>query len=151
MLCLTKATDYAILALSYLEERPADDVVSTRDIAQNYAIPTELLAKVLQRLSKCDLVTAHQGRGGGYSLARPTGAISITEVVEAVEGPIAIAACLKEGGGVLCDQYNHCTIRSPVSQIQDLVVNLFSTISVAYVTSNARQEGEVLPMPVLRT
>ena len=150
MLCLTKATDYAILALSYLEGLPEEKVVSTKEIAENYAIPVELLAKVLQRLSKCGLVTAHQGRGGGYSLARPTEEISITEVVEAVEGPIAIAACLKEGGGVLCDQFNHCTIRSPVERIQELVISLFSTITVAQVTSGNHSEGETLPMPTLR-
>ena len=150
MLCLTKATDYAILALSYLEERPDEEVVSTKEIAENYAIPVELLAKVLQRLSKCGVVTAHQGRGGGYSLARPTEEISITEVVEAVEGPIAIAACLKEGGEVLCDQFNHCTIRSPVGQIQELVINLFSTITVAQVTSGAHSGVGALPIPTLR-
>lgn len=151
MLCLTKATDYAILALSYLDARPEAAVVSTKEIAENYAIPAELLAKVLQRLSRHGLVTAHQGRGGGYSLARTTDSVSVTEVVEAVEGPIAIAACLKEGGEVLCDQFNHCTIRSPVAHIQDMVVALFSTITVAQITAGAMGGPQFIPMPSLRT
>jgi Rrf2 family protein len=150
MLCLTKATDYAILALAYLDDKPEETVVSTKEIAENFAIPVELLAKVLQRLSRSGLVSAHQGRGGGYSLARTTESVSVTEVVEAVEGPIAIAACLKDGGEILCDQFNHCTIRSPVGHIQDLVVNLFSTITVSQITSGARVESEVLPAPTLR-
>lgn len=137
MLGLTKATDYAILALGYLDEQPEEAVVSTKEIAEAYAIPAELLAKVLQRLSKQGLVQAHQGRGGGYSLSARTDAISVTEVVEAVEGPIAIAACLKEGGEELCEQYNHCTIKSPVEHIQELVVRLFGDISVANITTGA--------------
>ena len=151
MLCLTKATDYAILALSYLDVQPEEAVVSTKEIAENYSIPAELLAKVLQKLSKDGLVTAHQGRGGGYSLGRSTETVSVTEVVEAVEGPIAIAACLKEGGEVLCDQFNHCTIRSPVEHIQDMVVDLFSTITVAQITAGAKSDQPLLPTPTLRT
>jgi Rrf2 family protein len=151
MLCLTKATDYAILALSYLDAQPEEAVVSTKEIAENYAIPSELLAKVLQRLSKDGLVKAHQGRGGGYSLGRSTDLVSVTAVVEAVEGPIAITACLKEGGEVLCDQFSHCTIRSPVEHIQDLVVDLFSTVTVAQITSGAKSDQQALPLPTLRT
>ncbi|MFO7767370.1 MAG: Rrf2 family transcriptional regulator [bacterium] len=137
MLGLTKATDYAILALGYLDEQPDEAVVSTKEIAEAYSIPAELLAKVLQRLSKQGLVRAHQGRGGGYSLSARIEAISVTEVVEAVEGPIAIAACLKEGGEELCEQYRHCTIKSPVEHIQELVVHLFGEISVANITTGA--------------
>jgi Rrf2 family protein len=140
MLSLTKATDYAILALAYLDAAPPDSVVSTKEIAEHYTIPTELLAKVLQRLGKQGLVSAHQGRGGGYSLARPTRSIPITEVVEAVEGPIAIAPCLKEGGEGRCEQYEHCTIKCPVEQIQELVLGLFGTITVAQLISGDRIE-----------
>ena len=151
MLSLTKATDYAILALAYLDGVPRETVASTKEIAEHYAIPVELLAKVLQRLGKQGLVNAHQGRGGGYSLARPTRSISITEVVEAVEGPIAIACCLKDGGEGRCDQYDHCTIKSPIEQIQELVRGLFSTITVAHFIEGDRVEAGLLPLPTLRT
>ena len=151
MLSLTKATDYAILALSYLDSRPEEGtVVSTREIAEAHAIPPELLAKVLQRLSKQGLVRAHQGRGGGYSLGRHTDQISVTEVVEAVEGPIVLACCLREGGKDLCEQYSHCTIRSPVETIQEMVINLFGTITVAGITSLADPAGTLSPLPAPR-
>ena len=151
MLSLTKATDYAILALAYLDGVPPEAVASTKEIAEHYTIPVELLAKVLQRLGKQGLVSAHQGRGGGYSLARPISSISITEVVEAVEGPIAIACCLKEGGQERCDQYDHCPIKSPVEQIQALVLGLFGTITVAHLLAGERIEAGLLPLPPLKT
>lgn len=153
MLGLTKATDYAILALGYLDQQPEETVVSTKEIAERFSIPAELLAKVLQRLSKSELVRAHQGRGGGYSLARRTDRISVTEVVEAVEGPIAITACLKEGGEELCDQYNHCTLKSPVESIQDQFVHLFETITVASITIDAglKPPRQTIPTISLRS
>ncbi len=135
MLALTKATGYAILALGYLECRETGTVASTREISEQFNIPGELLAKVLQRLSRQGLLRAHQGRGGGYSLSRSTEAISVGEVVEAVEGPIAITVCLKDGGEELCDLFENCTIRSPVGHIQEKMKELFASISIADIAS----------------
>ncbi len=135
MLALTKATGYAILALGYLECQGSEQVISTREIAERFAIPGELLAKVLQRLSRQGLLEAHQGRGGGYSLARSTEDISVGEVIEAVEGPIAIAVCLKDGGRDLCELFENCTIRSPVGHIQSKLTELFDSIMIADIAS----------------
>lgn len=135
MLAITKATGYAILALGYLDGHEDGAVVSAKEISEVFCIPNELLAKVLQRLSRHGLLTAHQGRGGGYSLSSDPGKVSIETVVEAVEGPISIAVCLKEGGEELCDQWDNCTIKSPVGHIQDRLAQLFSSITVREITS----------------
>lgn len=134
MLALTKATGYAILALGYLDCYEEGAIVSTKEISETFSIPNELLAKVLQRLSRKDLLTAHQGRGGGYSLSCEIDRVSVEEVVVAVEGPITLAVCLKEGGSELCDQWDNCTIKSPVGHVQDRLVQLFSSITVAEIT-----------------
>lgn len=134
MLNLTKASGYGILALGYLDDQPEDTVVSTKEIAEVFRMPAELLAKVLQRLSKRDLLKAHQGRGGGYSLSRPIDTVSITEVIEAIEGPLAVSVCLKEGGEERCDMFEYCTIKSPIGQFQDRLIELFNTITVDQIT-----------------
>ena len=134
MLALTKASGYGILALGYLDDKPEDTVVSTREISEVFGMPSELLAKVLQRLSKQGLLKSHQGRGGGYSLARPINAISLTEVFEAIEGPIEISACLKEGGEDHCDMFEYCTIKAPIEQVQNRLIELFNTIMVDQIT-----------------
>ncbi len=135
MLALTKATGYGILSLGYLDSLDDQTVVSTKEISEVFTIPNELLAKVLQRLTRAGFLKAHQGRGGGYSISCDTTEISVADVVEAVEGPISIATCLRKGGKELCEQWDTCTIKTPISIIQDRLAQLFSSITVREITS----------------
>src|SRR5580658_10104194 len=112
MLSLSKKTDYALLALSYLTRAEAGRAVNTKEIAEQYAIPVELLAKILQRLAKAKLVLSTPGPTGGYRLARPAETISIGAVIAVIDGPPAITHCMKTDGN-RCDQLNRCTIREP--------------------------------------
>jgi Rrf2 family protein len=109
---------------------------ASKEISDVFGMPNELLAKVLQRLGKTGLLKAHQGRGGGYSLARPVGTISVTDVIEAVEGPIAVSVCLKGGSEEHCEQFDYCNIKSPVEQVQDRLIELFNSISVDQITED---------------
>jgi Rrf2 family protein len=88
MLRLSKKTDYALLALQYLASKAPSGVASARAIAERFDIPLELLAKVLQQLAHHRLVAAHKGMHGGYHLARPSRAISVADVVHAIDGPV---------------------------------------------------------------
>ena len=136
MLTLTKASGYGILSLGYLNNKSEGTVVSTKEISEVFGMPSELLAKVLQRLSKTGLLKAHQGRGGGYSLARPIGSISVTDVIGAVEGPIVVSVCLKGGSGEHCEKFEVCEIKSPVEQVQSRLIELFNSISVDQITED---------------
>ena len=73
MLRLSKKADYALMAMKHLAIRPDAASASAREIAEQYDIPIELMAKVLQRLARRGLLTSHQGTRGGYRLARPAG------------------------------------------------------------------------------
>ncbi len=136
MLTLTKASGYGILALGYLDNKPEGTVVSTKEISEVFGMPSELLAKVLQRLSKTGLLKAHQGRGGGYSLARPIGSISVTDVIEAIEGPIVVSVCIKGRSDEHCEKFEFCEIKSPVEQVQNRLIELFNSISVDQITED---------------
>ena len=103
MLSLSKKTDYALLALSYLARIGAGRAANTKEIAEEYAIPVELLAKILQKLAKERLVISTAGPTGGYRLARPAAEISVGAIIEAIDGPLAIAHCMKIAGN-RCEQ-----------------------------------------------
>src|SRR5437016_4353593 len=92
MFRLSKKSDYGLIALKHLAQH-SDESVSTREIAAQYHIPAELLAKVLQKLVRKGLLVSHQGINGGYILAKDPASISIVDVVEALEGPICITPC----------------------------------------------------------
>lgn len=103
--------------------------VSARELAENYNIPAELLAKVLQRLVRARLLESHQGIRGGYALARPAANMSVADVIQAVDGPLAVTACSETDHS--CDQYAKCNIRDPLWRIKDRIVATLAATSVA--------------------
>src|ERR1039458_6398940 len=78
MLKLTKKADYGLMALKYLAEHPETPALSAKDVADAYGIPAQLLAKILQLLTKNGLLRSHAGVNGGYALARDARTVSVT-------------------------------------------------------------------------
>ena len=104
MLRLSKKADYALLAMRHLAARADRGAMSARELAEEYAIPPELLAKVLQKLVKARLLASHQGIKGGYGLGRAPAQISVADVIQAVDGPLTVTACSPDDHS--CDQYS---------------------------------------------
>jgi Rrf2 family protein len=103
MLRLSKKADYALLAMRHLAANADRGAVSARELAEAYDLPPELLAKVLQKLVRGQLLTSIQGIRGGYGLARPAAAISVAAVINAVDGPLTVTACSESNH--TCEQY----------------------------------------------
>ncbi len=142
MLRLSKKADYALIAMRHLAIRQADGTSSSaREIAQAYDIPPELLAKVLQRLVRSQLLQSVQGLRGGYRLARGAQLISVADVIQAVDGPVTVTACSPEDHR--CEQYSRCSIRDPLWKVRNRIVDALNTVSVAELAL----ESEVLPIP----
>lgn len=137
MFTFTKKTDYAMLALSYLATEGTGRIVGPREIARRYEIPAELLAKVMQTLSKHHIVVSVPGPTGGYRLDQPATAISIGAIVEAVDGPLAIAQCWEDAGLGGCQQAQHCHLRGPLAHIQDEINLLLQRMTLADVCASA--------------
>ena len=129
MLRLSKKTDYGLLALNYLASEAPAGVASARVIAEKYEIPVELLAKVMQQLARFGLVAAHKGAHGGYKLGKPASAISLADIVEAIDGPLAITACGRNDDP--CDQYGSCTVRDPLWKVKDRILAVLQTTTLA--------------------
>ena len=146
MFTFTKKADYALLALSFLSTEGAGRLVGPREIAAHYDIPGELLAKVMQTLAKNRLVASVPGPTGGYRLGREAVAISVAEVVEAMDGPLAIAQCWEpEYGPARCAQSGSCTIRGPLERIQIEMVRLLRGTSLADVCKPVEASDGIKP------
>jgi Rrf2 family protein len=107
LLKLTKKADYGLIALKYLAEHPERPALSAKDVADAYGIPAQLLAKILQRLTKTGLLRSHAGMNGGYALARDARQISAYEVILAIDGPFFITSCTKGKKGCELDAELH--------------------------------------------
>src|ERR1700748_1922866 len=134
MLRLTKKADYGLMALKYLAEQatlaaPHAVAQSAKDIAEAYHIPPQLLAKILQTLTKAGILVSHAGTNGGYALARAAHDISAFEVIRAIDGPLFITSCITIHG--TCDLHGHCTIKEPLRKVNDSIKDMLSGLSIA--------------------
>jgi Rrf2 family protein len=90
---ITRATEYACLAMLYLAKQPAGKISYTSEIAKVEHIPPSFLAKVVNQLAKAGLVISRRGPMGGLELGRDAATISLREIVEVIEGEIAVNIC----------------------------------------------------------
>lgn len=138
MLRLTKKADYGLMAVKFLAEQgnwsanpetPVSQAFSAKDIAAAYHIPAQLLAKILQTLVKAGILVSHAGINGGYVLARDPHEISAFEVIRAIDGPLFITSCVTLHGN--CDLTSSCTIKEPLSKVNDSIRDLLSSIHIS--------------------
>lgn len=104
---ITRKTDYAIRSVLYLASR-SDAITMIDEIAREMGIPRSLLAKILQKLVKAGIIRSFRGIGGGFRLDREPGDISLLDVIEAIQGPIAMNACALEKGA--CSRSPDCVV-----------------------------------------
>lgn len=117
------------MALKFLAERPEVASQSAKDIADAYGIPSQLLAKILQRLAKVGLLRSHAGINGGYSLSRPPAQISAFEVIHAIDGPLFITSC--DNGLRQCDLNDSCTIKEPLRKVNESISDVLKALTIA--------------------
>ena len=145
MLRLSKKADYALIAMKHLACKPGATSISAREIAEQYDIPIELLAKVLQRLVRTGLLASTQGTRGGYTLSRSSKSISIADVIQAIDGPFTVTACSTEKND--CEQYSKCSVRDPLWQIRERIVAALGTVTLSEMASD---QVATAPVAVVR-
>lgn len=91
---LTRAADYAVRVMITLAGMPPGARASRESLAGAAEVPSQFLGKVLQSLTRSQLIVSHRGSRGGFSLARPSSNISMLDVVQSIEGPIQLNVCL---------------------------------------------------------
>ena len=154
MLKLTKKADYGLMALKFLAEqagaaaskaKAGDEVrsesvaLSAKDIADAYGIPAQLLAKILQQLTKAGLLKSHAGMNGGYALSKDARSISAYEVILAIDGPFFITSCTK--GAKACDLTPSCTIKEPLARVNETIAGVLKSISIYDLAEHEQAPG----------
>jgi Rrf2 family protein len=139
MLRLSKKADYALMAVKHLAQHEGTGSLSAREIAEEYAIPTELMAKVLQRLARRGVLASQQGTRGGYQLARPAASITVADVIQAIDGPLTVTACSPEQGR--CGQFSKCNVRDPLWRIRERIIRALAECSVSEMVAEGAASG----------
>jgi FeS assembly SUF system regulator len=151
MIRMSKLTDYAILLLAHLAR--SDRTVTAQELAERSAVPLPTVSKLCKELSRAGLVTSHRGRRGGYALARQAESISVAQVVEALEGPIALTEC-GDPGGVPCGIEAVCLARASWDPISRAIHRALERLPLSDIgpfgaTAAARERSAALSLPVL--
>lgn len=94
---LSSLTDYAIVMLSAAARMAGHGPVTATALSEETGVPLPTAQKLMGRLASAGLLDSSRGSGGGFRLAREADAISVADIIEAVEGPIAMTSCVEEG------------------------------------------------------
>ena len=127
MLKLSRLTDYAVVALVRLSV--ADGMETSPGIAAAIGVPEPTVAKVLKALAGHGLVISSRGARGGYRLGRPLNEIAVSEVIMAIDGPIALTSCVDGASG--CESQSLCPIAGRWDPVNDAIRSALSRISLA--------------------
>jgi Rrf2 family protein len=135
MLCLTRKTDYALVALAYLGQLREEPVPATcaREIADRFGLPVPQMMNIMKVLARARLVRSMRGPTGGYELAVEPDRISLLEVVTAMEGPMRFTRCadalpvMGQGCEIECD----CPIREPIRRLHNRLNRFLEDVTLA--------------------
>ena len=142
-----RRVDYAVRALSYLAGQPHEKVVSRTDIEKSQDIPPYYLSKIMKDLVAGGLVYSHIGSKGGFTLAKPSSAISIKDVYETVERRLVLMECLDKGV-TYCSFCSVCSQKSIWEEAQNVLAEFLGRTSIADIADRQGMRGRLVTTPI---
>ena len=118
MIRLGKLTDYGLLLMSEIARSPRE-LHAARDLAEHCKLPLPTVSKVLKTLLQSRLLLSHRGTRGGYTLVREPQAIALTEIISALEGPLALTECSMDVSA--CDLEPSCPMKDNQKIINQVI------------------------------
>lgn len=128
MVRITKLTDYGMVIMAFMASYPSR-VFQAREIAEYTTVAQPTVSKLLKKLTKSHLLISHRGTKGGYHLASTPETVSVADLVQALEGPIAITECSL--GHDYCPTETLCTIRAPWLRINQVITDALQSIKLS--------------------
>jgi len=139
VLRISRKIDYAIRAMIHLASIPPGTVVPFREIGKQMEVPEDFLAKILKTLVDEGLVRSARGPHGGYALAKPSSEINFLEIIEAIEGPVALNVCLDPDDA--CPRQPGCTLTDVWREGQARMLDVYRQANLAALAGRAADGG----------
>lgn len=137
---LSSLADYAVVMMAAAARRcGASCRLNATSLAAETGLPLPTVQKLVSKLSAAGLLESARGTGGGFRLARPPAAITVADIVEAIEGPIALAACV-DGGRHDCCVEPTCRVRPHWNMVNGAVRGALAGINLVSLTTPVRPE-----------
>ncbi len=131
MLKISKSVEYSIFALKQIYFNDGSSLLKAKNIAYRENIPTEMVAKLLQKLKKNGILESVQGKLGGYRYATEPSQITLYSIVQAIDLEIQITDCLCNNATKQdCERIEDCSLRSPLLILQDEIIILMKNLKL---------------------
>lgn len=141
---ITRKAEYAIQALSYLATAKGGELMLSRDIAHQRHIPPKYIAQIILDLSRAGLVRAVRGAQGGVQLMRPADTITVRQVLEAIEGPMAINPCLLSDDVCFFEARGDlCRLQKVWGKAQARMLEVLEEATIADLIADAAPKGAI--------
>jgi len=135
---LSHLADYAVVLMTAAARRPAGARLSATELAGETGVPLPTAQKLMGQLAGCGLLTSARGATGGFALSRAANQITLADIVEAVEGPIAMTVCSGQDGPSDCALDAHCRVKPHMGVVGDAVRGALGAVSLEALCSPAK-------------
>jgi len=125
---LSHLADYAVVLMTAAARRPAGARLSATELSGETGVPLPTAQKLMGQLASCGLLSSVRGAGGGFALSKAAAEISLADIVEAVEGPIAMTACSE--GRTDCALDAHCRVKPHMGVVGTAVRGALGAVSL---------------------
>jgi FeS assembly SUF system regulator len=135
MFRLNRLTDYAVVVMGQMAGN-LDRVRTAPQIAEETGVPLPTVSKLMNTLARARLIASHRGANGGYTLGRAAEAITVADIIQAMEGPIALTACV-DGSDDHCGSEGFCPMRGNWERVNGAIRSALGSVTLADMTFNA--------------
>ncbi len=136
---IIRETDYAIRCVLHLAGKK-DEVLMLNEISRKNNIPKSFLAKILQKLTKAEIVKSYRGVKGGYQIAREPADLDLLDIVETIQGPLVLNKCIVDRKA--CSRKNFCTVHPLWNIMVECMIDKMKKCSVDKLLDNKEAERE---------
>jgi FeS assembly SUF system regulator len=145
MLKLSKMTDYAVVISAQMARHP-ERLYAAADLADEIGLPKPTVSKLLKMLVKAELLVSRRGTQGGYQLLRSAAAITASDLIAAIEGPVAMTECSLEDSQ--CDLISQCGVATNWQRVTQAIHELLASVTLAQL---AQKQPIKLPWVQIQT
>ena len=136
MIKLSKLTDYAVVLLTQIARRK-EGLSTTSTLAAETGLPHPTVSKVLKILAKGGLLNAQRGSMGGYVLSKPTGEITVADIITVMDGPIHVTDCAQKSSSHACDLETRCPINGQWNRVNRAIRSALEGVTLAQMVEDA--------------
>lgn len=129
MLKITRKIEYSLMALRHMASKYQGELTTAKEISDSYKAPFDVTSKVMQIMAQRGLLKSEQGAHGGYLVLKDLSKVSVFDLIQMLEGPVAVVKCLISGPAS-CEMHDGCNIISPVNHLNEKLVEFYKNLSV---------------------